>query len=224
MISSLTMTTTNSCVSAVRLLYQMHKTDESVAAAEEYEASAASSPSIRSVSESPVPMPRKKATKSSVKPFVAPKASNSSRGPAKPTRPSLMPNASASSSRSATSANFLLTASERKRLEVEETKREAEQCFDFLKEENIRDKAGNPKGHPDYDGRTILIPKRSWDEFSPFEAQFWRLKQDKFDTVLFFQKGKFYELYEGDALIGHQEFDLKLTDRVKMKMVCFRSL
>ena len=36
---------------------------------------------------------------------------------------------------------------------------------------------------------------------------------------MFFQKGKFYELYEEDALIGHRECDLKLTDRVKMKMV-----
>lgn len=32
-------------------------------------------------------------------------------------------------------------------------------------------------------------------------------------------QGKFYELYEKDAEIGHNEFDLKLTDRVKMKMV-----
>jgi DNA mismatch repair protein MSH6 len=37
--------------------------------------------------------------------------------------------------------------------------------------------------------------------------------------VLFFQKGKFFELYEEDAQIGHQEFDLKLTERVRMKMV-----
>ena len=37
--------------------------------------------------------------------------------------------------------------------------------------------------------------------------------------MLFFQKGKFYELYEEDAIIGHRECDLKLTDRVKMKMV-----
>jgi hypothetical protein len=34
-----------------------------------------------------------------------------------------------------------------------------------------------------------------------------------------FSQGKFYELYEKDAEIGHNEFDLKLTDRVKMKMV-----
>lgn len=36
---------------------------------------------------------------------------------------------------------------------------------------------------------------------------------------MFFKKGKFYELYEKDADIGHQEFDLKLTDRVNMRMV-----
>ena len=64
-----------------------------------------------------------------------------------------------------------------------------------------------------------MVPKSAWSSFTPFEKQFWEIKQDHFDTVLFFQKGKFYELYEDDALIGHQEFDLKLTDRVKMKMV-----
>ncbi|KAF8694706.1 hypothetical protein AX14_001931 [Amanita brunnescens Koide BX004] len=46
-----------------------------------------------------------------------------------------------------------------------------------------------------------------------------QIKQNHYDTVLFFQKGKFYELYEDDARIGHQEFDLKLTNRVKMSMV-----
>jgi DNA mismatch repair protein MSH6 len=36
---------------------------------------------------------------------------------------------------------------------------------------------------------------------------------------VFFKKGKFYELYERDADLGHREFDLKLTDRVNMRMV-----
>ena len=31
--------------------------------------------------------------------------------------------------------------------------------------------------------------------------------------------GKFFELYEDDASIGHQVFGLKMTDRVKMRMV-----
>ena len=30
-----------------------------------------------------------------------------------------------------------------------------------------------------------------------------------------------YQLYEDDARIGHQEFDLKITSRVKMSMVSF---
>ncbi|KAG0139481.1 hypothetical protein CROQUDRAFT_54664 [Cronartium quercuum f. sp. fusiforme G11] len=54
---------------------------------------------------------------------------------------------------------------------------------------------------------------------TPFETQFWEIKQKHFDTVLFFQKGKFSELYEGDAMTGHREFDLKITKRVKMSMV-----
>jgi len=37
-------------------------------------------------------------------------------------------------------------------------------------------------------------------------------------VILFFQKGKFFELYEDDAKIGHREFDLKMTHRVKMSM------
>lgn len=71
------------------------------------------------------------------------------------------------------------------------------------------------------------------------------MKQDHWSTVLFFKKGKFYELYEKDAgvcaagcaalpllslpflkinptlfrlvpEIGNREFNLKITDRVNM--------
>jgi DNA mismatch repair protein MSH6 len=191
-----------------------------VAAAEEYEASAATSPSIQA--SSPVPEPKKK---KSSKAFTAPKAVKSSNSFASsssgPSRPAPRPLAGASSSMRSASAsdNFLLTAAERQRILTEETKRENEQCFDFLKPENVKDKEGHRPDHADYDKRTILVPKEAWASFTPFEKQFWEIKQDHFDTVLFFQKGKFYELYEDDALIGHQEFDLKLTDRVKMKMV-----
>ncbi|KAL7268971.1 DNA mismatch repair protein msh6 [Rhizina undulata] len=84
---------------------------------------------------------------------------------------------------------------------------------------DIRDADMNPPGHPDYDPRTIHVPKSAWDKFSPFEKQYWEIKCKLYDTVVFFKKGKFYELYEDDATIGHQEFDLKLTDRVNMRMV-----
>ncbi|KMU73332.1 DNA mismatch repair protein mutS [Coccidioides immitis RMSCC 3703] len=53
----------------------------------------------------------------------------------------------------------------------------------------------------------------------PLWHGYWEIKQKFWDTVVFFKKGKFYELYENDATIGHQLFDLKLTDRVNMRMV-----
>lgn len=77
----------------------------------------------------------------------------------------------------------------------------------------------NPLGHPDYDPSTVYVPPMAMQKFSAFERQYWEIKQKLWDTVVFFKKGKFYELYENDATIGHQLFDLKLTDRVNMRMV-----
>ncbi|KAJ9247699.1 hypothetical protein DTO207G8_7929 [Paecilomyces variotii] len=94
---------------------------------------------------------------------------------------------------------------------------EPEQRYPWLA--NITDIDRNPPGHPDYDPRTIYIPPLAWSKFSPFEKQYWEIKQKFWDTIVFFKKGKFYELYENDATIGHQLFDLKLTDRVNMRMV-----
>ncbi|KAF2218940.1 DNA mismatch repair protein Msh6 [Elsinoe ampelina] len=84
---------------------------------------------------------------------------------------------------------------------------------------NVLDADRNPPGHPDYDPRTIYIPPGAWQKFSPFETQYWEIKRKFWDTIVFFKKGKFYELYENDATVGHVHFDLKLTDRVNMRMV-----
>lgn len=84
---------------------------------------------------------------------------------------------------------------------------------------NIRDKEKRLPSDPEYDPRTIFIPPKAWDKFTPFEKQYWEIKQNLWDTIVFFKKGKFYELYENDATIGHQEFDFKMTDRVNMRMV-----
>lgn len=75
----------------------------------------------------------------------------------------------------------------------------------------------NRPGHPDFDPSTLYIPTDQ--SFSAFEKQYWDIKKNLWDTVVFFKKGKFYELYEKDATIGHQLFDLKMTDRVNMAMV-----
>ncbi|CDR88581.1 related to MSH6-DNA mismatch repair protein [Sporisorium scitamineum] len=110
-----------------------------------------------------------------------------------------------------------LTKAERRVIEEKRKKADNEEAYSFLLD--LRDKDGNRPGDAEYDSRTVYIPESAWKDFTPFEKQFWEIKQNHWDTVLFFQKGKFYELYEEDALIGHREFDLKLTDRVKMKMV-----
>lgn len=95
--------------------------------------------------------------------------------------------------------------------------REPEERYTWLA--NILDADRNPPGHPDYNPSTVYIPPLAWTKFSAFEKQYWEIKQNLWDNVVFFKKGKFYELYENDATLGHQLFDLKLTDRVNMRMV-----
>ncbi|KAI0266519.1 muts domain V-domain-containing protein [Gloeopeniophorella convolvens] len=131
-------------------------------------------------------------------------------------RPSLKKAPAAGASASASSSNFL-TAAERRAQASKDEKKSQEDPFSFLTD--IRDKDGVRPGEPGYDPRTLFVPKKAWNDFSPFEKQFWEIKQNHFDTILFFQKGKFLELYEEDARVGHREFDLKLTQRVKMSMV-----
>lgn len=161
-------------------------------------------------------MPRKKPVKKSSS-FVAPKATG--RPPPRP-----LPSTSASgnhingnTSASGSHADRFLTQAEQRKLQDKEAKSQNDEVFSFLR--NPKDGQGRSVDDPDYDKRTLYIPQKAFDELKPFEKQFWRIKKNNFDTVLFFQKGKFFELYEDDALIGHQEFDLKLTDRVRMKMV-----
>ncbi|KAI1638358.1 muts domain V [Biscogniauxia mediterranea] len=95
--------------------------------------------------------------------------------------------------------------------------REPEERYPWLAK--ITDINRNPPGHPDYDPATVYVPPMAWQKFSAFEKQYWEIKQKLWNTIVFFKKGKFYELYENDATIGHQLFDLKLTDRVNMRMV-----
>ncbi|KAH6645275.1 muts domain V-domain-containing protein [Truncatella angustata] len=95
--------------------------------------------------------------------------------------------------------------------------REPEDRYPWLAK--VSDLNRNPPGHPDFDPSTVYVPPMAWSKFSAFEKQYWEIKHKLWDTVVFFKKGKFYELYENDATIGHQLFDLKLTDRVNMRMV-----
>ncbi|EHL01869.1 putative DNA mismatch repair protein msh6 [Glarea lozoyensis 74030] len=115
------------------------------------------------------------------------------------------------------SANIQKRPTSGKQKKEKACKSEPEKRYTWLAK--LEDLDRNPIGHPDYDPRTVYIPPNAFANFSPFEKQYWEIKQKFFDTIVFFKKGKFYELYENDATIGHQLFDLKLTDRVNMRMV-----
>jgi DNA mismatch repair protein MSH6 len=91
------------------------------------------------------------------------------------------------------------------------------QKYAFL--DNILDENRNPPSHPNYDPRTLFIPQSAFVNMTPFERQYWEIKRKHFDTILFFQKGKFYELFETDAEIGQMVLGLKMTTRVNMRMV-----
>ncbi|KAJ9101552.1 hypothetical protein QFC19_005049 [Naganishia cerealis] len=85
---------------------------------------------------------------------------------------------------------------------------------------NVRDAEKRTMDDPNYDPRTLYIPQSAWSKFTAFEKQYWEIKGVMWDTVVFFKKGKFYELYENDATIANSEFDLKIAGggRANMKL------
>ena len=66
-------------------------------------------------------------------------------------------------------------------------------------------------GDPLYDKKTPYIPLDVLKKMSASQKQYWSVKCQDMDVVLFFKAGEFYELYEIDAEIGHKEFDWKRT-------------
>lgn len=79
------------------------------------------------------------------------------------------------------------------------------QKLEFLQPDKIKDKAGRRPDHPDYDKSTLHVPEKFLNSLSPGVRQWWVLKSDNYDCVLFFKVGKFYELYHGDADVGVNE-------------------
>ncbi|XP_027173583.1 DNA mismatch repair protein MSH7 [Coffea eugenioides] len=83
--------------------------------------------------------------------------------------------------------------------------------FEWLHPSRIKDAKGKRPGDPLYDQRTLLIPPDALRKMSASQKQYWEVKCQYMDVVLFFKVGKFYELYELDAEIGHKELDWKMT-------------
>ncbi|SCV04295.1 LAMI_0H14972g1_1 [Lachancea mirantina] len=87
--------------------------------------------------------------------------------------------------------------------------KENEERYQWLVHE--RDAQGHSKDDESYDPRTLYIPDSAWSKFTPFERQYWEIKAKMWDCIVFFKKGKFFELYEKDAFLANHLFDLKLA-------------
>ncbi|KAG6599446.1 DNA mismatch repair protein MSH7, partial [Cucurbita argyrosperma subsp. sororia] len=83
--------------------------------------------------------------------------------------------------------------------------------FEWLNPSQIRDANGRRPDHPLYDKKTLFIPPDVLKKMSASQKQYWNVKCQYMDILLFFKVGKFYELYEQDAEIGHKELDWKMT-------------
>ncbi|XP_077352530.1 DNA mismatch repair protein Msh6 [Festucalex cinctus] len=59
-----------------------------------------------------------------------------------------------------------------------------------------------------YDPTTLYVPEDFINRNTPGMRQWWLIKSQMFDTVIFYKVGKFYELYHMDAVIGVNELGL----------------
>lgn len=93
---------------------------------------------------------------------------------------------------------------------------------------NIRDAKKRTPDDPNYDKTTLYIPPGELTDkgrgakrgLTPFQRQFWAIKKANYDVIIFFKKGKFYELYDIDADIGHQQLGLNFTKGGRVDMRC----
>nr|XP_043629130.1 DNA mismatch repair protein MSH7 [Erigeron canadensis] len=83
--------------------------------------------------------------------------------------------------------------------------------FDWLLPSKIKDANGRRPNNPLYDKRTLYIPPDVLKKMSASQKQYWSVKSQYMDVLIFFKVGKFYELYELDAEVGHKELDWKMT-------------
>eukprot|EP01126_Amoeba_proteus_P046231 TRINITY_DN5216_c0_g1_i2.p1 TRINITY_DN5216_c0_g1~~TRINITY_DN5216_c0_g1_i2.p1 ORF type:complete len:195 (-),score=46.84 TRINITY_DN5216_c0_g1_i2:609-1193(-) len=102
---------------------------------------------------------------------------------------------------------------ERERKKKEEKRREARKTkFAFL--ENPLDEQKRPHTDPNYDPRTLHIPRSSLISMTNFERQYWEIKRKCFDTIVFFKKAPLpgLVLYLGLPM-GGTSWDIHLIRR-----------
>ncbi|CAM8914652.1 unnamed protein product [Rhodiola kirilowii] len=83
--------------------------------------------------------------------------------------------------------------------------------FEWLHPSRIRDANGRRPSDPLYDRQTLYVTPEALKSMSASQKQYWSVKCQYMDVLIFFKVGKFYELYELDAETGHKEFGWKIT-------------
>jgi len=85
---------------------------------------------------------------------------------------------------------------------------------------DIRDANMLRPNEPGYDPGTLFIPRKAMDKLTPFQKQFWSIKKEYYDVIIFFKKGKFYEMYDVDADLCHAKLGLNYTGGGRVDMRC----
>ena len=66
-----------------------------------------------------------------------------------------------------------------------------------------------PPSHAEYDPSTLYIPAEAWKDFTPTMRQYWKIKAQRYDHIVFFKLGKFYEVLYNDAIVCQRLLDLQ---------------
>uniref|UniRef100_A0AAV2JPE1 DNA mismatch repair protein n=1 Tax=Knipowitschia caucasica TaxID=637954 RepID=A0AAV2JPE1_KNICA len=77
--------------------------------------------------------------------------------------------------------------------------------LEWLQDGRRKDGKRRRQSEEEYDPTTLYVPDDFLNRQTPGMRRWWQLKQNLFDTVIFYKVGKFYELYHMDAVIGVNE-------------------
>lgn len=78
----------------------------------------------------------------------------------------------------------------------------------FLQKQNKRDASKKLMSDPEYDPTTLYVPPDELRNSTPAMLQYWTIKSENHDKVLFFKLGKFYEMFYEDAMVCQRVLDL----------------
>ncbi|PRP78970.1 DNA mismatch repair protein msh6 [Planoprotostelium fungivorum] len=96
--------------------------------------------------------------------------------------------------------------------EGSEAEEKNQKRYEWLKD--IRDANKRRPGEAGYDPTTLYIPDSAWKDMTPSKKQFWEIKRDHFDVIIFFQQGAFYNVIEMDADVCHKQLGFAYTHGV----------